>query len=413
MDPASSNRTKFAWVGLFYFAEGLPFGVLFEAFPVYMRAAGSSLQEIGFVSLMGLAWAGKFLWAPAVDLWGCKRAWIVVTQGLLAINLLYLSFVNPAGIAQGYWLGLVSLAVLAATHDVAIDGYTIEFLDKADMGPANGIRVTTYRLALIVTGGLSVAVAGYIGWWAAFVTISGFLAVLSVVSTQLPKRDREDTDAGIREISGGALLQAYREPFRTLGARKGFFAVFLFVLLFKFGDMAMGPMIRPFWVDRGFSPTEIGMVPGTLGVFATVTGALLGGRLTKQLGLFRALWVLGITQVLSNLFYAFVAFLPRSENLMYGASAVESFCGGLGTAPFLTFLMTICDRRHSATQFALMSATIGIGRALSGAVSGVIAGSVGYALYFMLTVLLALPAFLLLPWVAEWIRVSADSRCRK
>ena len=175
----------------------------------------------------------------------------------------------------------------------------------------------------------------------------------------------------------------------------------------------MAPMIRPFWVDRGFSPMEIGMVPGTLGVFAMVTGALLGGRLTKQWGLFRALWVLGITQVLSNLFYAFVAFLPRSENLMYGASAVESFCGGLGTAPFLTFIMIICDRRHSATQFALLSATIGIGRALSGAVSGVIAGAVGYALYFMLTVLLALPAFLLLPWVAEWIRVSTASGCRK
>ena len=129
MDRASSSRTKFAWVGLLYFAEGLPFGVLFEAFPVYMRAAGSSLQEIGFLSLMGLAWAGKFLWAPAVDLWGCKRAWIAVTQGLLAINLLCLSFLDPAGIAQGYWLGLVSLAVLAATHDVAVDGYTIELLD--------------------------------------------------------------------------------------------------------------------------------------------------------------------------------------------------------------------------------------------------------------------------------------------
>ena len=177
----------------------------------------------------------------------------------------------------------------------------------------------------------------------------------------------------------------------------------LFILTFKLGDMALGPMVRPFWVDREFTPFQIGLIPGTIGVVSTILGALLGGRLTQKWGLFRALWLLGIAQAGSNLFYAGIAALPRSELLMYSASCVESFCGGLGTAPFLAFLMSICNKHQAATQYALLSALFGLGRSLSGAFSGVLTQSVGYASYFTGTFFLAWPAFLLLPWVRTWI----------
>ena len=178
----------------------------------------------------------------------------------------------------------------------------------------------------------------------------------------------------------------------------------LFILSFKLGDMALGPMVGPFWVDRGFSLLQIGTVPGTLGVVATILGALLGGKLTQSWGLFRALWILGAAQAASNLVYAAAAALPPSAFLMYTASVVESFCGGLGTAPFLAFLMYICDKSRAATQYALLSALFGLSRSVSGAFSGVLAESLGYAAYFTATFFLAWPAFLLLPWVRKWIR---------
>jgi PAT family beta-lactamase induction signal transducer AmpG len=182
----------------------------------------------------------------------------------------------------------------------------------------------------------------------------------------------------------------------------------LFVLTFKLGDMALGPMVRPFWVDQHFTPVQIGAVPGTLGVVTTILGALLGGGLTARWGIFRALWTLGIAQAASNLVYAAAAALPPSTPLMYTASIVESFCGGLGTAPFLAFLMSICDKAHAATQYALLSALFGLTRVVAGALSGWATERVGYAAYFAVTFFLAWPALILLPWVRRWTSARAS-----
>jgi PAT family beta-lactamase induction signal transducer AmpG len=161
-------------------------------------------------------------------------------------------------------------------------------------------------------------------------------------------------------------------------------------------------MVRPFWVDRHFSMLQIGAVPGTLGVITTVLGALLGGSLTKRWGVLRALWLLGIAQAASNLTYAAAAAFPPSAPLMYTASIVESFCGGLGTAPFLAFLMSICDKAHAATQYALLSAFFAPVGLLAATASGWAVEQLGYAVYFSVTFFLAWPALLLLPWVRRW-----------
>ena len=413
-----STRTKLTWVALLYFSEGLPFGLLFDAFPVYYRMHGVGLTEIGLLSLVGLPWTLKFLWAPLVDVWGSRRSWIVACQGLLAIDLCLLLFFDSAAtgsVGSVLWVGLIVLAVLSATQDIAIDAYTIELLDQSEMGPANGVRVSTYRVALIIAGGVFVGAAGLIGWQAAFLTAAVLLAVLACVSTQIPlvaslSQDPKDSKGPQSSQSWPvAFKNGFFNPLQNFWQRPGVVQVLLFVLFFKLGDMALGPMVRPFWVDREFSPLQIGAIPGTVGVVSTILGALLGGRLTKRWGLFRALWVLGTVQAGSNLFYAATAALPRSELLMYVASCVESFCGGLGTAPFLAFLMSVCDKRQAATQYALLSALFGLGRSLSGAFSGWLTQSVGYATYFTVTFFLAWPAFALLPWVREWITEDEDT----
>jgi PAT family beta-lactamase induction signal transducer AmpG len=405
MTEVLSTRTKLTWVAILYFAEGFPFGLLFDAFPVYFRGHGVSLTDIGLISLAGLPWTLKFLWAPAVDLWGRRKNWIVACQTLLALDLGLLLLLEPT---QGEWLLwtlLVALAVFSATQDIAIDAYTIELLNEEEMGPANGIRVSVYRVALICAGGVFVALAGLIGWRAAFLAASILLAISALLSSRAPEILRPRP---AQESWSVTIERAVIGPLRGFWQRPGVLYVLLFVLTFKLGDMALGPMVRPFWVDRHFTPLQIGAVPGTIGVVSTITGALLGGRLTKQWGIFRALWVLGIAQAASNLAYAAAAALPPSTTLMYSASVIESFCGGLGTAPFLAFLMSVCDKTQAATQYALLSALFGLTRSLSGAVSGVITQEVGYAAYFSATFFLAWPAFLLLPWVKKWIKKEGE-----
>ena len=358
-----STRTKLFWVAILYFAEGFPFGLLIDAFPVYFRGLGVSLADIGLLWLAGLPWTLKFLWAPAVDIWGKRKHWIVTCQALLAIDLGLFVFLEPTQTSATLWMLLVALAVFSATQDIAIDAYTIELLDEEEMGPANGIRVSAYRVALICAGGLFVALAGVAGrilygsetsgWRVAFALAVILLAVMAMLSSRAPETARKQP---VNETWSATLKRAVIQPFRGFWQRSGVIQVMFFILIFKLGDMALGPMVRPFWVDRHFTPIQIGAVPGTIGVVSTIAGALLGGKLTQSWGLFHALWLLGIAQAASNLMYATAAALPPSNLLMYSASIVESFCGGLGTAPFLAFMMSICDKTQAATQYALLSA---------------------------------------------------------
>jgi PAT family beta-lactamase induction signal transducer AmpG len=175
------------------------------------------------------------------------------------------------------------------------------------------------------------------------------------------------------------------------------------VLLYKLGERALGPMVKPFWVDRGLSLGEIALVSTTLGVAASVAGALVGGAYTSRRGIFRGLWVLGLVQAASHLGYATAAWTGAGRHAIYAASLLESFCAGLGTAAFLAFLMNICEKRQAATQYALLSALFNLGGTAVGSLSGVGVTQLGYGTYFAFTALLALPAFALLPWVRRWI----------
>jgi len=404
------TRTKLYWVTALYFAEGFPFGIVYDALPVFFRIHGISLAEIGALSLRGLPWALKFLWAPAVDAWGRRRTWVVGCQVCVTFSLLAILAVDPSRVSAVLWVVVLGLAFFSATQDIAIDAYTIELLDEPEMGPANGVRVTAYRVALISAGGLLVALAGLIGWPLAFGGAAALMGGSSLLSMQLPEAARPRV-AGASALSGmETLKRAVWTPLRQFFQVPGFPVVILFVLTFKLGEMALGPMVRPFWVDQHFTPLQIGAVPGTLGVISTIVGALMGGSLTARWGIIRALWILGIPQAASILVYAAAAALPPSTALMYAASIVESFCGGLGTAPFMAFLMSICDKAHAATQYALLSALFGLTRVVAGIISGWATEVFGYPTYFTLSFVLAWPALLLIPRVQAWSAARAATK---
>ncbi len=405
-------RRKLLWVALLYFAEGLPFGVVKDVLPVYFRAHGVSLTEIGMVSLLGLPWTLKVLWSPLVDRWGERRRWIAACLLVLAVCTALVPLCDPAAVSVWLWATLLALTVASATQDIAIDAFTIGLAQPGEEGKVNGVRVTAYRVALIAGGGGMVVAAGLLGWRGVFLAAAALFVLLACAVWAAP---RVTTPAAERQHWVAALGRWLSRP--------GAIGVFLFVLIYKLGDAAMGPMVKPFWLDRGLAVAEIGLVSTSLGVAATIVGALLGGQLTSRWGIFRALWVLGLAQALSNLGYAAVAWAnppppliavaslgealaaiaEPARAMIYSASLLESFTGGLGTAAFLAFLMHVCEKEHAAVQYALLSAVFAFSRDVAGAASGWATTRLGYDSYFLLTFALAFPAYTLLPAVRGWI----------
>jgi len=412
--PSMKLRRKLVWVSILYFAEGFPFGIVVDNLPVYSRTHGVSLTEIGLMSLLGMPWTLKVFWAPLVDRFGERRHWITGALSILAVLAFAIPFLDPARPTLVLWALLLAFTTASATQDIAIDAYTIGLLEPGEEGVANGVRVSAFRAALIVGGGGLVALAGSLGWPAVFRTTAVVFVVLAAAIAwspriSIPASGRPDparTDParpGGRRAWLGPLWAWLRRLWAWL-RRPGAPVVFLFILTYKLGDNAMGPMVKPFWVDRGLTVEEIAFVSTTLGVAAGVAGALAGGFVTSRVGIVRGLLVLGLLQALSNLGYAAAAWTGAGRAAIYAASLVESFTGGLGTAAFLAFLMNVCDKEQAATEYALLSAIFALTRSVAGSVSGAGAARLGYAPYFAATFVLALPALVLLPWIRPWIR---------
>lgn len=482
MATTSLLRSKMFWIGLLYFSEGLPLGIFYDLLPVYFRQQGVNLSEIGMLSLFGLAWTLKFLWAPAVDHYRHHRRWIVaVNLGMGAVMVL---LAMQQGFGPWVWLAIGLFTLLSATNDIAIDGYTIEQLEQQELGRANGVRIAFYRVGMLAAG-LLLILSDQLGWPLTYLSAALLLAALALAILAAPRERDEFARAAVSLaselrmllvhplaltvvllfIAGAAaltdralhwsddrawlwpsgavaaglllLLSSYRHrnapatfsratlsegpmfgALFEMVQRPGILPVILFILLFKLGDAAMGFMVKPFWVDAGFSATQIGLVSVQLSIALSIAGGIAGGWFTDRFGIFRALWILGLLQALSNLGYAGVASLlpvgvagavpsAAQQGLLYVASGLESFTGGLGTAAFLAFLMAIVDKRRSAAEYALLSSVFALSRSLAGFASGFGAEAMGYAPYFLLTFFLAFPAYLLLPWVAHMLQRKA------
>jgi MFS transporter, PAT family, beta-lactamase induction signal transducer AmpG len=392
----SSLRRRLAWIGALAFASGFPFGLINEALPIYLRTTGASLVDIGHLAKLSLPWSLKWLWAPLVDRHGSRRQWIAACLvGLAGLTFALGSF-RSAGLTTLFWIVLAGIVVLSATQDIAIDAYTIQSTTTRELGVANSVRITLYRVAMLVAGGTLVWLAGRVGWSASLKTGAGVLGLLALIAAILPRIDRTSAHA-----------HTLWEPITELLGRKGIWAVILFALTFKFDIAALEPMMRPFWVDSGLTLAEIGAVVTSGRLVATIAGAALGGLFTSRYGIFAGLWVLGLIQALSGLTYwATAVGMQRSvlagvglgsKTLVVGAAYFESFAAGLGTSAYLAFLMSVCEKRYAATQFAVLSALLALTRWIAGDFSGALAERLGYPNYFLVTFLIGLPAFALLP----------------
>jgi len=392
--PPNQTKTLLTMVAILYVAEGLPAGIFYDLVQVWLLEAHDvSVAEIGLVSLLALPWTLKALWAPLVDRTGTAARWISSALFTIGVVTILLPWV-PLGTPVWVLLGLLTMA--SATADVAIDGYTATVVPPEQHGRVNGWRVAAYRGAMLIAGGGSVAAAAWVAWPLIFVVVGLATIALGMWTTRLPhvQKDEEASNEWWSELW-------------TWLSKPGSWALFLFVLLFKMGDAAMAPMVKPFWLQgANMSLAELGLVSITAGAALTVIGALIGGELATRWGLFKALWVLGAFQAISNLGYMAAAIAP-SKWMVYGASMCESFCSGLGVAAFLAFLMRICEAQQAATRFALLTALSMVARTVIGAPSGFFVEAYGYATYFGFTFVLALPAFALLPRIKKRLEIAA------
>ncbi len=390
---ARSLEWKLRWVAVVYLVEGLPFGFVIDTVPVYFRFHGVSLGGIGALSLLALPWSLKVLWSPLLDRWPAYRRWVAGCLVVMAAFVAFLPLFDPSRLTPLVWAVLFGITLASATQDIAIDAFTIRLLDRGEEGEANGVRVSAYRVALLLSGAVLLSQGEIIGWPAVFWTFALALAALAaVVLFRLPEREAWGSDA---RPAGGDLLPAMRR-WLTLPGSVG---VLCFILLYKLGDVSIGPMIRPFWLDAGLFVEEIGWITVGLGAGLTIAGAMVGGFLTSRIGIFHALWSLGLAQAASNLGYAAAAAWGLGRPGIYAASAVESFTAGLATAAFLAFLMRLCEKQWAASQYALLSGAFQLTRSIFGAPTGYAAEWMGYAPWFVTTFFLSFPAFLFLPWV--------------
>ncbi len=386
-------RRTLAWVAVLYFAEGLPFGIAYDVWPVYFRVHGVSLKDIGLMSLLSLPWTWKMLWAPLVDRWGARQQWITACLAALAVATLLIiphDAAHPSGLL---WAVLAVFTAASATQDIAIDAWAVDVSTPESSGAINGVRVSAARIALLVGGGGVLFLAGTTGWTPLWIALAALFLVLAAAVWASPRVRLDPTERRNPVV-----------PVLRWLLRWEMVPVLLFVLLFKLGDSLLGRMVKPFWVDRGYSLKEIGLISVTLGVAFTIAGALTGGWFVKRYGIFRALLWLGIAQAVTNLGYAAVAELALPRESIYAASLLESFTQGLGTSAFLSFLMNLCEREHAATQYALLSALFALSRDVGGAFSGIAVERFGYGPFFAFTAVVSFPALLLLPLVRSRIR---------
>jgi PAT family beta-lactamase induction signal transducer AmpG len=421
-------RLLFASVAaILYFSEGLPFGIVNDLLPVYLRVHHVELTTIGFLSTVASAWTLKVFWSPLIDAFSTYRRWIAVAVLAMAMCMMVLAMTPEIGEQGGgsrgsetaltlsdsrpptpssrvlFWTIITIFAIASATQDLAVDAFTIRATPPAFVGPVNSIRVAAYRTALIVGGGGLVALSGVIGWRGSFAVSAAIAVVVLLIALRLP----DDGDEAPRPRDRKSIIDLFRGLAQWLRRpRAG--VLLAIVLLYRLGELAIYTMIKPYWVDRGYSPAEIGTITTVIGVIVSIAGAVAGGAIVARIGLYRAMLWLGASQILSNLGYAIVATTHAGRWAIYAAAIMENIGYGLGTGAFLAFLMAICDRERAATEYAMLTAAFGLSRVLIGTPSGGIAQNAGYAAYFWLTVFLGIPGLLLVPFVKG--RLSGESR---
>lgn len=385
------------------FASGMPLYVLFQLVPVWLSEGGVSLVEIGLFALVGVPYTWKFLWAPMMDRWvppflGRRRGWMLMSQLALLVSIGALGMYEPS---QSTWVIAwlaVAVAFFSASQDVVLDAYRREILPDAELGMGNAIHVQAYRVSSLIPGSLSLILADSLPWSSVFWITAGFMFV-GVIMTLVVSESKVDLPprSGFRE----ALVAPFTEYLERSGW-VGLIMVLSFMFLYKIGDNMATALSMPFYLEVGFSKTEIGLIAKHAALWPSIVGGLLGGLVMVRVGINRALWIFGVVQVVSILGFAVLANTGPELWLLAVVIGFEYLGVGMGTAAFTAFIARETSKTYAATQFALFTALAAVPRTLANASTGWIVERIGWFDFFLLCTFLALPGMLLLFRVAPW-----------
>jgi len=390
------TRRNSALLLILGFASGLPLALTSGTLQAWMAVENVDIKTIGFFSLVGQAYVFKFLWSPLMDRYtppflGRRRGWLLVTQILLIVGIALMGFMQPSRDLTMLAALAVLIAFCSASQDIVFDAWKTDILPPAERGNGAAISVLGYRLAMLVSGGLALWLADrYLGWQAIW-WLMALMMIPGVIATLVAKEPDSSTEIP------RTLEQAVVAPLRDFFNRNNAWLILALIVLYKLGDAFAASLTTIFLIRGvGFDAGDVGLVNKTLGLLATIVGALIGGVLMQRLSLFRALMLFGILQAVSNLGYWILSVTDKHLYSMAAAVTVENLCGGMGTAAFVALLMTLCNKSFSATQFALLSALSAVGRVYVGPVAGWFVDGWGWPTFYAFSVVAALPGLVLL-----------------
>jgi PAT family beta-lactamase induction signal transducer AmpG len=382
------------------FSSGLPLLLTGSVLQAWLKDGGVDLASIGLFALVGLPYTLKFLWSPLFDrylppLLGRRRGWILVTQAGLAAALLFLSMAHP-GANDLVWVSAAALLVafFSSSQDIVVDAYRRESLADDELGLGSALYVNGYRTGMLLAGGGGLILADLLSFGSMYRLMAATMAACAVVTLLAP-------EPPLPEGRPTTLVNAVLLPFRDFFTRDGAWLALAFVLFYKLGDTMASAMTTPFYLDLGYSKTEIGTVVKLFGFWATIAGGTLGGIWILRVGLNRALWWFGLGQMLSTLGFVVLTQLEPGLAALATVVAVENLTAGLGTAAFVGFMAALTDRRFTATQYALLSSLMGVPRVLASAPTGWLAQWLGWPGFFLMCTLIAIPGLLLLRWITR------------
>ncbi len=386
------------------FASGVPLALTGSTLQAWMASEKVDLTVIGIFSLVGLPYTLKFLWAPAMDRYippflGRRRGWILIAQVALIALLSAMAFSEP--LTSPLLLAVLAflVAFASASQDIVIDAYRTEILESSEFGTGAAVANMGYRLAMLFSGAIALILSDMMSWQNVYLIMAASM-VLGVLTTWCAPEPKNDIKPPRN------LKEAMIDPFVDFFRRKNVFSLLSFIVLYKLDVVVTVALMTAFMMELGFTRTEIGAVTKGFGLLATISGTFAGGLWMVRLGIERSLWVFGILQGISGITFYSLAVAGHSYPLMVSAIAVENFMSGMGNAAYAAFLMSLCNPKFTATQFALLSSLMALTRTIAGAPTGWLAKTVGWETYYIIAILLAIPALLLLPKFKEWQKRS-------
>jgi PAT family beta-lactamase induction signal transducer AmpG len=400
------------------FSSGLPIALTSSTLQAWLTVEGIDLTTIGVITLVGIPYTWKFLWAPLMDRYvppvlGRRRGWMAVTQLAIALGIAGMAFCSPrADITFLAGLALF-VAFASASQDIVVDAYCADIASREQRGLAAAVKVVGYRVAMLTSGALALVMAagtgmlGGFGWEKTYLAMSTLMGV-GVLATLWGREPL------VPAPPPRTLREAVVEPLREFFSRPGAWMLLALIVLYKLGDAFAVSLSTAFLIrGAGFTPDDVGYVNKGMGLAATIIGVVFGGALMVRLGLYRSLMVFGVLQAVSNLMYLWLALAGTSYPLLIATVGFDNIAGGMGTAAFVALLMALCDHRFTATQYALLSALSAVGRVYVGPAAGFMTDpqhlGLGWPTFFFFTFVVALPGLALLAWMRRQIEALDSS----